>query len=158
MIRSMFFVLFILTCPLPALAFCGFYVAKADGELYNQSSKVVFVRDRNRSMITMSSDYRGAAKDFAMIVPTPRVLDRAELRTVKPETVAHLDAYTAPRLVEYFDGDPCGNLAEPVVEAPVILEDSNSLFGRINNNRFTNAPMHWASKSKPNTRLALMTF
>ncbi|EEE39023.1 hypothetical protein RKLH11_2869 [Rhodobacteraceae bacterium KLH11] len=110
-----------------AQAFCGFYVAKADGSLYNQSSKVVFVRDRNRSVITMSSDYRGEPRDFAMIVPTPKVLDRDDIRTVKSETVDHLDAYTAPRLVEYFDRDPCSEL---VVEAPVVVEEAAGFFGR----------------------------
>ena len=110
-----------------AQAFCGFYVAKADGSLYNQSSKVVFVRDRNRSVITMSSDYRGEARDFAMIVPTPKVLKRDDIRTVKAETVDHLDAYTAPRLVEYLDHDPC---SEPVVEVPVVVEETTGLFGR----------------------------
>ncbi len=105
---------------LPAYAFCGFYVAKADGELYNQASKVVFVRNGNRSVITMSSDYRGAPRDFAMIVPTPKVLKREDVRTVKAATVAHLDAYTAPRLVEYNDYDPCGR----GLDSPVIVEEA----------------------------------
>lgn len=90
-----------------AMAFCGFYVAKADGELYNEASKVVYVRNNNRSVITMSSDYQGAVKDFAMIVPTPKVLRRSDIRTVKSKTIDHLDAYSAPRLVEYKDHDPC---------------------------------------------------
>ena len=30
---------------LPAAAFCGFYVAKADSKLFNKSSKVVLARD-----------------------------------------------------------------------------------------------------------------
>ncbi len=110
----------------PATAFCGFYVAKADGSLYNQSSKIVFVRDRGRSTITMSSDYRGAAKDFALIIPTPRVLERDDIRTVDAKIVSHLDSYTAPRLVEYFDRDPCSqNLAEPAV----IIEETRGGFG-----------------------------
>jgi len=125
--RFLVIVLFGLWLPLPALAFCGFYVAKADGALYNQSSKVVFVRDRGRSIITMSSDYRGAAKDFALIVPTPRVLKRDEIRTVSAKTVTHLDAYTAPRLVEYHDYDPC---AERVIESPLIIVQTQGLFGR----------------------------
>jgi hypothetical protein len=66
----------------------------------------------------MSSDYRDPASEFAMIVPTPAVLDRSAVRTVPAKTVAHLDGYTAPRLVEYFDGDPCDTfLAEPMLEA-----------------------------------------
>jgi hypothetical protein len=96
----------------PAAAFCGFYVARADGALYNRASKVVYVRVNRTSVITMSSDYRGPAAEFAMIVPTPEVLERSAVRTVRTRTVDHLDAYTAPRLVEYFDADPC---APPVL-------------------------------------------
>ena len=90
-----------------AQAFCGFYVARADGELFNKASTVVYTRVNDTSVITMSSDYRGEPSDFAMIVPTPSVLDRSQVKTVRSATVAHLDRYTAPRLVEYFDGDPC---------------------------------------------------
>jgi hypothetical protein len=36
----------------PALTFCGFYVAKADAELFNKSSKVVLARDGNTTTIT----------------------------------------------------------------------------------------------------------
>ena len=96
-----------LSLPAAAHAFCGFYVARADGELYNQASKVVYVRDGDRTVITMSSDYRGEPSDFALIVPTPKVLNESDIRTVMAETVDHLDAYSAPRLVEYFDFDPC---------------------------------------------------
>ncbi len=109
-----------LTLANSASAFCGFYVARADGALYNEASKVVFVRDRNLSTITMSSDYQGAPKDFAMIVPTPKVLKRKQVRTVDAKTVNHLDAYSAPRLVEYSDFDPCGPqivYAVPLIEA-----------------------------------------
>ncbi len=111
-----FMLLVLLALSGPAHAFCGFYVAKADGELYNEASKVVFVRDGDRSVITMSSDYRGEAADFAMVVPTPVVLSKDQVRAVEPATVDHLDAYTAPRLVEYFDGDPC---VPPVVYSAV---------------------------------------
>lgn len=115
-----------------AQAFCGFYVAKADGSLYNQSSKVVFVRDGNRSVITTSSDYRGAAKDFAIIIPTPKVLKREQVGTVTPETITHLDSYTAPRLVEYNDYDPCPQgYSEPVAEPMVVVEEAaGGLFRR----------------------------
>lgn len=114
---------FLITAP-TAQAFCGFYVARADGSLYNRSSTVVYTRSGRNSVITMSSDYRGTPAEFAMIVPTPSVLDRDQVTTVPSETIAHLDRYTAPRLVEYFDYDPCQDgefsLAEPVFEeAPV---------------------------------------
>jgi hypothetical protein len=93
-----------------AQAFCGFYVARADGELFNKASMVVYTRVNETSVITMSSDYRGDPAEFAMIVPTPSVLDRGQVTTVPSATVAHLDRYTAPRLVEYFDEDPCNQV------------------------------------------------
>jgi hypothetical protein len=116
--RLLFAAAFSLIAP-AADAFCGFYVARADGELFNKASTVVYTRVNETSVITMSSDYRGEPSDFAMIVPTPSVLDRSQVKTVRSATVAHLDRYTAPRLVEYFDGDPCEPviLEEPVMEA-----------------------------------------
>ena len=105
-----------------AQAFCGFYVATGDGALYNEVSKVVYVHQGNTSVITMSSDYRGAPAEFAMIVPTPAVLNRNQVSTVPAKTVDHLDRYTAPRLVEYFDGDPCAPVV--VYEAAVLEETS----------------------------------
>lgn len=58
----------------PALAFCGFYVAKADSSLYNQASQVIIARDGRRTVLTMSNDYQGDVKDFAMVIPVPVVL------------------------------------------------------------------------------------
>ncbi|NSX54321.1 DUF2330 domain-containing protein [Parasulfitobacter algicola] len=121
--RFAFLALFISLFTSQASAFCGFYVARADGELYNEASKVVFVRDGQNSVITMSSDYRGPVQDFVMVVPTPKVLRRNQINTVQPTTVNQLDAYSAPRLVEYRDGDPCapvdyGIMLSPVEDAP----------------------------------------
>ncbi|MEO1363198.1 MAG: DUF2330 domain-containing protein [Pseudomonadota bacterium] len=127
----------ILGCAAGADAFCGFYVAKADGSLYNQSSKVVFVRDGRKSTITMSSDYRGAASDFAMIVPTPRVLRRDKIDTVDAEIVTHLDSYTAPRLVEYFDEDPCAPQIDPEPVLP------NRRCAAHHGRRGALVPLHW---------------
>jgi hypothetical protein len=94
-----------------ALAFCGFFVAKGDAELFNEASKVVMVRDGNRTVITMVNDFQGDASDFAMVVPAPTVLQREQIHVTENAVVEHLDAYSAPRLVEYFDPDPC----QPIV-------------------------------------------
>ena len=91
----------------PALAFCGFYVARADTKLYNQASQVVLVRDGDRTVLTMSNDFQGDVDEFAMVVPVPTVLEREQIHIGDKAIVEHLDQYTAPRLVEYFDGDPC---------------------------------------------------
>lgn len=90
-----------------AAAFCGFFVAKADTKLFNRSNQVIIARDGNRSVFTMMNDYQGNVKDFARIVPIPVVPRREDIRIGDPNIVKKLDAYSAPRLVEYFDEDPC---------------------------------------------------
>ena len=95
-----------------AQAFCGFYVAKAGADLYNNKSEVILVRDGDNTIITMSNDFKGNVKDFAMVVPVPNVLDRSDIQIADRSIFQMLDAYSAPRLVEYFDHNPCA----PVVE------------------------------------------
>ena len=90
-----------------AHSFCGFYVARGDAKLFNKASKVVLVRDDDRTVLTMSADFKGDPKEFALVVPVPTVLKRNQIHVGDQAAVDHLDAYTAPRLVEYFDPDPC---------------------------------------------------
>jgi hypothetical protein len=90
-----------------ALAFCGFYVAKADTKLFNKASEVVLVRDDDRTVLTMVNDFRGDPREFAVVIPVPTVLERGQIHVGDKSLVEHLDAYSAPRLVEYFDADPC---------------------------------------------------
>ena len=90
-----------------AKAFCGFYVARADTSLFNEASQVVLVRDGNRTVITMANDFEGDVEDFAMVIPVPTFIERGQINVGDRAIIEHLDAYTAPRLVEYFDPDPC---------------------------------------------------
>src|SRR5882724_2053285 len=90
-----------------ALAFCGFYVAKADTKLFNQASQVVLVRQEDKTVLTMANDFRGDPKEFAIVVPVPTVLQREQIHVGNRAILQHLDAYSAPRLVEYFDPNPC---------------------------------------------------
>ncbi len=110
-IRSIFSLalslLLVFTNVLPALAFCGFYVAKADTKLYNQASQVAIARADDRTILTMANDYQGEAKDFALVVPVPTVLKKEQVKVANPAIMERLDAFSAPRLVEYFDANPC---------------------------------------------------
>ena len=90
-----------------AQAFCGFYVARADTSLFNKASQVVLVRDDNRTVITMANDFEGDVEDFAVVIPVPTKIEREQINVGDRAIVQHLDAYTAPRLVEYHDPDPC---------------------------------------------------
>jgi len=111
-----------------AWAFCGFYVAKADANLYNKASQVAIARSGDKTVLTMANDYQGEAKDFAIVVPVPVVLKKEQVQVANPTTIARLDAFSAPRLVEYFDPDPCAvpkpeeklfqNAPAPMASAP----------------------------------------
>ncbi len=90
-----------------AQAFCGFYVARADTALFNGASQVVLVRDGDRTVITMANDFKGEVQDFAVVIPVPTFIEREQINVGDQAIVQHLDAYTAPRLVEYHDPDPC---------------------------------------------------
>jgi hypothetical protein len=104
--------------------FCGFYVGKADTKLFNQASQVVLVRDGDRTVMTMASDFEGNLKEFAIVIPVPTFLKREQIHVGEKSLVDHLDAYSAPRLVEYFDENPCEmrryeNLMPMAAAAPV---------------------------------------
>jgi len=108
----------------PVLAFCGFYVAKADTSLYNEASQVILARDGDRTVLTMANDYQGDVADLAMVVPVPTVLQEGQVNVGDPAIVQRLDDFSAPRLVEYFDPDPCAPMmlynqaAEALPSAP----------------------------------------
>ena len=90
-----------------AHAFCGFYVASGESKLFNHRSQVALVRDGDRTVLTMASDYEGDPREFALVVPVPVVLKRGQIHVGDSSLVGKLDAYSAPRLVEYHDPDPC---------------------------------------------------
>ena len=93
--------------PTTAHSFCGFYVARGDAQLFNQASQVVLVRDGDRTVMTMVNDFKGEPKEFAIVVPVPTVLKKGQIHIGDKAAVEHLDQFSAPRLVEYFDPDPC---------------------------------------------------
>ena len=101
----------VLLCASPfvpeARAFCGFYVAKADTKLFNQASQVALVRDGEKTVLTMANDFQGEPREFAVVIPVPTFIARDQIAVVDKALLDHLDAYSAPRLVEYFDEDPC---------------------------------------------------
>ncbi len=99
-------------------AFCGFYVSKAPTTIFNNKSEVILVRDGDKSTITMSNDFQGDVKDFAMVIPVPVVLREDQIKIVNRGVFDRLDAYSAPRLVEYYDANPC----DPVVQYDMLAK------------------------------------
>jgi hypothetical protein len=120
----------------PAAAFCGFYVAKADSKLFNKSSKVVLARDGNMTTMTMASDYEGEPKEFAVVIPVPTFIERKQIGVVEMKTIDHLDAFTAPRLVEYHDPDPCQRVEMMVRRAMPMMAPSSVAGARYADGRY----------------------
>jgi hypothetical protein len=122
----------------PAWAFCGFYVSKADTTLFNKASQVAIARDGQRTVITMANDVQGdAVKDFAIVVPVPTVVQQDQVHVGDPKILSRLDAFSAPRLVEYFDSNPCApptleyrlQKPMPTAAAPSLRQRSDSALG-----------------------------
>jgi MYXO-CTERM domain-containing protein len=88
-------------------AFCGFYVAGADAALYNNATMVVLMRDGTRTVLSMANNYQGPPQDFAMVVPVPVVLQEGDVKVLPAEIFDRVDKLAAPRLVEYWEQDPC---------------------------------------------------
>src|SRR3954471_19249043 len=93
--------------PRRAEAFCGFYVGGADAKLFNNATMVVLMRDGLRTVLAMQNNYQGPPKAFAMVVPVPVVLQKENVKTLPREVFDHIDQLAAPRLVEYWEQDPC---------------------------------------------------
>ena len=90
-----------------AHAFCGFFVSGADAALTNNASQVALLRKGNHTWLTMSNNYKGPPEDFAMVVPVPVVLKKEQVKTLDADVFKHVDQLSAPRLVEYWEQDPC---------------------------------------------------
>src|SRR5262249_29803405 len=93
--------------PGTARAFCGFYVSNGDTKLTNDATMVVLMREGQRTVLSMQNNYKGPPSDFAMVVPVPVVLQKENVRPLPRESSARVDLMPPPRLVEYWEQDPC---------------------------------------------------
>ncbi|MDC3955420.1 DUF2330 domain-containing protein [Polyangium jinanense] len=117
---SAFLALAAFALPAPADAFCGFYVSGADSKLYNNATLVVLMRDGTRTVLSMQNNYQGPPDDFAMVVPVPVVLAKENVKTLPAEVFGRVDRLAAPRLVEYWEQDPC--FKEPVRAVESVIQ------------------------------------
>ena len=101
-----------------AHAFCGFYVSGSGEKLVNDATNVVLMRDGTRTVLSMQNDYKGPLEDFAMVIPVPVVLHEKDVKTLPKVVFDNTDALGSPRLVEYWEQDPCP-VPVPVNAAPM---------------------------------------
>lgn len=88
-------------------AFCGFYVGGAGAKMFNDATVVVMMREGTRTVLSMQNAYKGPPEKFAMVVPVPVVLQEENVKTLAPSLFDHIDQLASPRLVEYWEQDPC---------------------------------------------------
>lgn len=93
-----------------AHALSGFYVSARDAKLVANASQVVVMREGTRTVISMQNDYEGPPESFAMVVPVPVAVQKENVRTLPREVFEHLEKLDAPRLVEYWERDPCARV------------------------------------------------
>ena len=119
-------------------AFCGFYVSGGDTKLYNNATQVVLMREGTRTALSMANNYEGPAENFAMVVPVPVILQKENVKTLPKALFDKIDQLDAPRLVEYWEQDPCwqppamegrakGGAPSPMPAPPVARAESASL-------------------------------
>lgn len=93
--------------PRDAAAFNGFHVGGPEKKLQSSATMVVVMREGARTVVSMQAHYKGPAEGFAMVVPVPAVLDPADIKTLPRDVFERVDRLSAPRLVEYWEQDPC---------------------------------------------------
>ena len=96
-----------LAMPKAADAFCGFYVNGAGSEMFNDATQVVLMRMGTRTVLSMQNNYKGPPEAFALVIPVPTVLQKDDVKTLPPDVFTRVDTMGSPRLVEYWEQDPC---------------------------------------------------
>jgi len=112
----------------PAAAGGSVYAGRPGVPLYDDASVVVLMREGTRTVVSMQNAYKGPPEAFAMVVPVPAFVPHEGVKTLRPELFERLDALTAPRLLEYWEKDPCaapppperGTVQLPAPDASVV--------------------------------------
>ncbi|MEZ4359689.1 MAG: DUF2330 domain-containing protein [Kofleriaceae bacterium] len=120
-----------LVAPRTAEAFCGFYVSGSGAEMFNDATQVVLMRHGTRTVLSMQNGYQGPPEAFAMVVPVPVVLKEKDVKTLPKDVFERVEQMGAPRLVEYWEQDPCAPTPKydlmamgGAVPAPTAIADS----------------------------------
>src|SRR5688572_29003078 len=104
----------------PAHACGGFFVppkpkpGAAAAALASDASMVALMRDGTKTVVSMSMNYQGPPEDFALVVPVPVVLQKEQVKVLSPELFTRLDRFSAPRLDEFWEQDPCAKRGDGI--------------------------------------------
>ncbi|MEZ4367128.1 MAG: DUF2330 domain-containing protein [Kofleriaceae bacterium] len=76
-------------------------------DVHSDATQVVLMREGTRTVLSMQNDYVGPTEAFALVIPVPVVLQEGQVKTLPKAVFAKVDTMGAPRLVEYWEQDPC---------------------------------------------------
>lgn len=85
----------------------GTLVSTADGGITNDVSQAILLHDGTRAVLTIANTYVGPRADFAMIVPVPASVGPDDVKSPPGHVFQKLEMLTSPRIVEYWEQDPC---------------------------------------------------
>src|SRR4051812_11528256 len=80
--------------------------------MFNDATQVVLMREGTRTVLSMQNNYKGPPEAFAMVIPVPTVLHDGDVKILKPEVFQAVEQMGSPRLVEYWEQDPCKPMYE----------------------------------------------
>jgi MYXO-CTERM domain-containing protein len=99
--------LLVLTQSSPASALPGFFASKGAESPLSHSAHAVLMRNGGKTAVTIMVDYEGDLKPFAWVVPVPKDVEVEAVKTMKRDSVEHVDVISAPRFHEFWEMDPC---------------------------------------------------
>ena len=85
----------------------GTLVSTADGGITNDVTYAVLLHDGTRAALTIANTYVGPRADFAMILPVPASVGPDDVKVPPGLVFQKLELLTSPRVVEYWEQDPC---------------------------------------------------
>src|SRR5690242_7945341 len=105
--------------------------------MFNDATQVTLMRMGTRTVLSMQNNYKGPPEAFALVIPVPVVLQKDDVKTLPKEVFAKVDTMGAPRLVEYWEQDPCAPnpIPEPMA-APGVMYDTATATGKGNGSGF----------------------
>ena len=71
-----------------------------------------------------------------MVVPVPVVLQEPQVKTLAPDVFSHIDQLSAPRLVEYWEQDPC---YQPDYDRRMVMKSAGAPMMRMESKRSAEA-------------------
>lgn len=90
-----------------SLGFSGVMISNNSARPLSHTSHVVLVRDAEKTVLTIASDYKGEPSEFAFVIPVPMNVEREQINVTDNSIVDRLIQFTAPRFTEMTDADPC---------------------------------------------------